>query len=127
MTPLAWLALATAGAIGAPLRYLVDSTIGNRAPGVFPWGTLSVNVTGSLISGFLTGLALRHGLADTSETVLVAGFCGAFTTFSTFSYETVAFLEQGAHREAIRNTIATLASGLTAATAGLALAAVSWG
>jgi CrcB protein len=52
-----------AGAVGAPLRYLLDEAISSRAPGVFPWGTLVVNVTGSFLLGLLTGLVLGAGAA----------------------------------------------------------------
>lgn len=122
MTSLTWLALITAGAVGAPLRYLTDTAIGHRNRGVFPWGTLTVNVVGSFLAGFLGGLAVYHGLSDSTRTVLAVGFCGALTTFSTFTYETIHLLEQGAIREAVRNTAATLIVGVAAAAIGLGLA-----
>jgi CrcB protein len=124
MSPLAWVAFVAAGAIGAPVRYLVDGAIGDRTSGALPWGTFVVNTTGSLVLGFLTGLALYHGFPATPKIVLGTGFCGAYTTFSTHTFETVRLLEDGAHREAARNAFGTLAAGAAAAATGLALAAL---
>jgi len=112
VSPLAWLVFIAAGALGAPARYLVDGAIGDRTEGVFPWGTFVVNATGSFALGLLTGLALG------------TGFCGAYTTFSTFSFETVRLIEEGAVNEAVRNSLGTLVVGAAAAAAGLALAAL---
>ena len=119
MSPLAWVAFVAAGAIGAPLRYLIDGAIGDRTGGAFPWGTFVINTTGSFLLGFLTGLALYHGFPDTPRVVLGTGFCGAYTTFSTHTFETVRLLEGGA-----RNALGTLAAGVGAAAIGLALAAL---
>ncbi|HKE74853.1 MAG TPA: fluoride efflux transporter CrcB [Acidimicrobiales bacterium] len=122
MSPAAWLAFVVASAVGAPVRYLVDAAIGDRARGAFPWGTFVVNVTGSLLLGFLTGLALYHGFPKTPRLVLGTGFCGAYTTFSTHTFETVRLLEDGAAPEAALNALGTLGAGLAAAALGLALA-----
>jgi CrcB protein len=85
--------LVTLGAaIGAPLRYLTDRTIQARHDSVFPWGTLTVNVAGSVVLGFITGLPVGHALAALVGT----GFCGALTTYSTFSYETLRLVQDGA-------------------------------
>ena len=123
MSPLAWVAFIAAGAVGAPVRYLVDGLIGDRTEGAFPWGTFAINATGSLALGLLTGLGLYHAFPETPRLVLGTGFCGAYTTFSTFSFETVRLLEEGARSEAFRYALATLAVGAGAAGAGLALAA----
>lgn len=123
MSPLAWLALVAAGAVGAPLRYLVDGAVQERVGGAFPWGTLAVNVSGSLLLGFVTGLALYHSFPATPRAVLGGGFCGAYTTFSTFTFETARLVEEGARSEAVRNVLATVTAGAAAAAAGLALAA----
>jgi fluoride exporter len=124
MSSLAWIAFVAAGAVGAPVRYLLDGVIGDRTNGVFPWGTFVINVTGSLLLGFVTGLALYHGFPDTPKVVLGTGFCGAYTTFSTHNFETVRLLEEGAVNEAARNAAGTLVAGLAAAALGLALAAL---
>jgi CrcB protein len=124
VSPLGWVAFVAAGAIGAPVRYLVDGAVAVRTEGVFPWGTFIVNATGSLLLGFLTGLALYHAFPSTPKVVLGTGFCGAYTTFSTFTFETMRLAEEGAISEAIRNTVGTLITGAAAAAAGIALAAL---
>jgi CrcB protein len=116
------LAVAATAFAGAVCRYLVDIGIQHRTESAFPLGTLVVNVTGSLALGFIAGLGLYHGLATTPRTLIGTGFLGAYTTFSTFSYETVRLLEDGAHHEALLNTATSLALGLTGATLGLVLA-----
>ncbi|MEA2502531.1 MAG: fluoride exporter [Actinomycetota bacterium] len=124
MSPWAWAGFVVAGAVGAPARYLLDDAISSRTQGVFPWGTLAINVSGSFLLGLLTGLALFHGLPATPRLVLGTGFCGAYTTFSTFTYETVRLAEEGAVNEAVRNALASLVLGAAAAAAGLAVAAL---
>jgi CrcB protein len=124
VSPLAWVGFLAAAAIGAPLRYLVDQAIARRTSGVFPWGTFAINVSGSFVLGVLTGLGLYHAFPDSSKVILGTGFCGAYTTFSTFSYETVTLIEEGAVAEAFRNALATLLVAGAAAAAGMALAAL---
>jgi CrcB protein len=124
MSPLAWVAFVGAGAVGAPVRYLVDGFVSDRVEGAFPWGTFVINVTGSLLLGLLTGLSLYHAFPKTPRVVVGTGFCGAYTTFSTFSFETIRLLEEGAVDEALRNAFGTLVTCSAAAAAGLALAAI---
>jgi len=124
VSPLAWAGFVIAAAVGAPLRYLVDGAIAERAEGVFPWGTFVVNASGSLVLGVLTGLGLYHAFPRVPKVILGTGFCGAYTTFSTFTYETVELLEEGALNEAARNAFGTLIVGAGAAALGLALAAL---
>ena len=124
MSALGWIAFVVAGAIGAPLRYLVDGFVGERTDGVFPRGILLVNVSGSFLLGLVTGAALHHGLGRTPRIVIGTGFCGAFTTFSTFTYETVRLVEEGDVAEALANLALTLLLGGAAAAVGLALPAV---
>jgi CrcB protein len=116
--------LLVAGAIGAPTRYLVDGIVTAHTDGVFPRGTLIVNISGSLVLGVLTGLALYHGLPSTPKIILGTGFCGAYTTFSTFAYETVALAEDGETRAAARVLLGSLVLPAVAAGVGLALAAL---
>jgi CrcB protein len=118
------LAIALAGAIGAPLRFIVDGMVSDRLGQVFPWGTFVINVSGSLLLGFLTGLALYHGFPSVPRAFLATGFCGAYTTFSTFGYETVRLADENARLLAVANALGSLAAGLVAAAAGLGLAAL---
>jgi CrcB protein len=124
MTPLAWVAFLVAAAAGASLRYWVDQLVSERAGGTFPWGTLVINISGSLALGLLTGLSLYHAFPKTSRVILGTGFCGAYTTFSTFTFETVRLAEDGAVNEAVRNALGTLVTCAAAAALGLALATV---
>lgn len=124
MSPLAWSAFVVAAAIGAPLRYLVDGFVGERVSGAMPWGTFLINASGSLVLGVLTGLVLYHGFPKESKVILGTGFCGAYTTFSTFSFETVRLVEEGAVATAVRNALGTLVTCAGAAAVGLALAAL---
>lgn len=117
----AWLAFLAGGAAGAPSRYLLDGYVQSNTRSAYPWGTFTINAAGSLVLGLLTGLALKHGLSPTTKIVLGTGFCGAFTTFSTFTFETVRLAEEGATNEALRNIAANVIVGTVLA--GLALAA----
>jgi CrcB protein len=119
-----WIGVIVAGAIGAPSRYLLDGFVQDRVSGAFPWGTFVINMTGSVVLGFLTGLALYHGFPDTPRIILGTGFCGAYTTFSTWTFETVRLVEEDALREAALNAGMSLVVGMAAAAAGLALAAL---
>jgi CrcB protein len=118
-----WVLFLVAAAIGAPARYLLDGWVQERVQGSFPWGTLAVNVTGCLALGVLTGLGLYHGLGAGTRTVLGTGGLGAYTTFSTFTFETVRLAEDGAFVGAVRNVAASLILGLAAAALGLAITA----
>ena len=120
-----WIAFLVAAAIGACARYLLDGVMHARIGSAFPWGTSVVNISGSFVLGVITGLALYHGLSVDSRLVLGAGFCGAYTTFSTFSFETVRLAEGGLTGAAIRNVAVNIAGGLLAAGVGLAITAWS--
>ena len=99
--------------VGAPLRYLADRAVQTRHDSVFPWGTVSVNLVGCLILGALTGAGTA--LPGPLLTLLGTGFCGALTTYSTFSYETVRLAEQKAYFYAAMNVIISVIAGLGAA------------
>ena len=116
-----WVGLVVAGSIGAPTRFLLDGFVQDHTSGAFPWGTFAINMTGSLALGLLTGAALYHAFPSTPKIILGAGFCGAYTTFSTWTFETVRLLEEGALREAFLNAVMSLLIGVGAAGAGLAL------
>lgn len=111
------------GAIGAPLRYLTDLFVQSRHDSVFPWGTLTVNVVGSLILGVTSAAVTDLGPQTWVLALIGTGLCGALTTFSTFGFETVRLLEQGSVLTAAANTIASLAIGLAACAGGFAVAA----
>lgn len=123
MSATAVVGIAVAGALGAPARYLVDGLVQDRTRGPFPWGTFVVNATGSFLLGLITGAALYHGFAGAPKLWLATGFCGAYTTFSTFTFETVRLVEEGDGGAALANVLAGLLVGAAAAAAGLALAA----
>src|SRR5438094_1999837 len=99
--------IAVAGALGAPVRYLLDGFVQDRSGGVFPRGTFVINVSGSFLLGVLTGLVLYHAFPGDVKIVLGVGFCGAYTTFSTFTYETVRLAEERAFGAALQNTLST--------------------
>ncbi|MGJ6966687.1 fluoride efflux transporter CrcB [Streptosporangium sp. G11] len=120
--PQNWLLVLLGGAVGAPLRYLTDRAVQARHDTVFPWGTFTVNVAGSLILGVLTGAALSGAVGTGVQLLLGTGFCGALTTYSTFSYETLRLVETGAILFAVTNVVASIVAGLGAVFLGLALA-----
>ena len=113
-----WLLVVAGAVVGAPIRYLTDRAVQSRHDSVFPWGTFTVNVCGSLILGFLTALPS----SPSATALLGTGFCGALTTYSTFSYETLRLIQQGARFYALVNVIASVVAGLGAAGIGLLLA-----
>ncbi|KDN87675.1 fluoride efflux transporter CrcB [Kitasatospora cheerisanensis] len=121
-----WLLVIVGAAVGAPLRYLTDRAVQARHDTVFPWGTFAVNVSGSLVLGLLTG-AVAAGAASSQLQLLVGtGFCGALTTYSTFSYETLRLAESGAAFYAVMNAAGSVAAGLGSAFTGWAIAQALW-
>jgi len=116
--------IAVAGAIGALARYLVDAVVIRREAGGLPAATLAINVTGSFVLGVLTGLALYHSLPSAPKIVLGTGFCGAYTTFSTFTYEVVRLAEDRQHRAAALTLGLSVVAPALVAALGLALASL---
>lgn len=105
--------LVFAGAmVGAPLRYLIDRFVQSRHDSLFPWGTLSVNVVGCLILGALAGAGTA--LPGPVLALVGTGFCGALTTYSTFSCETLRLAEQRACFYAAMNATISIIAGLGA-------------
>jgi CrcB protein len=116
-----WLAVAAGGAVGTLARYLVG--VAWARPGVFPWWTLAINVAGSLALGVFAGVASARGATTSTLTLaLTVGLCGGFTTFSTFSVETLALLERGEWQRAGAYVVASVLLGLLAAAAGASVA-----
>ena len=108
--------------LGAPARYLLDLFVQSKHESRMPWGTLSVNALGSLVLGLVAG-AVTAGHGPVWLLALVGtGLCGALTTFSTFSFETVRLLEDGSLLEAVSNVLASLTVGLVVSFGGYALA-----
>lgn len=105
-------------AVGAPLRYLTDRLLQGRHDSRFPWGTFTANIAGSALLGFLYALPASRG----TQLLLGTGLCGALTTYSTFSYETVALARSGARMLAVLNVAASVLAGFGAAYCGMAIA-----
>ncbi|MCO5202764.1 MAG: fluoride efflux transporter CrcB [Chloroflexi bacterium] len=112
------------GAIaGAPLRYFVQGRVQDLAPPAFPYGTLVVNITGCLLIGLLLTLAEeRDMLGRESRLLLVTGFLGGYTTFSTFGWETYALLRDNEVLQASGNVILSVAGGIFGVWAGSMIA-----
>jgi len=116
------LLVAVGAAVGAPLRFLVDKhmvgrlLLGTRIETPLPWGTFTVNVLGSFVLGLLTGVGNQ-----TIALLVGVGFCGAFTTYSTFAAETTALAASGHRGKAVLNVVLNLGAGLLAAVGGALL------
>jgi CrcB protein len=118
VAPVTVLLVALGAAVGAPLRFLTDRAVQSGSGTTFPWGTVVVNMAGSLLLGFLAGLP-----ASTAVTALLGtGLCGALTTYSTFSYDTLRLAQGGERFAALLNVVVSLFAGFGAATIGLVLA-----
>lgn len=116
------LLVALGGAAGAAARYLVDGFVVERTGAGFPWGTLVVNVSGSLALGFLFALTVERGaLPAASRAPLLIGFLGAYTTFSTLMLESWRLWEDGAVGLALANLVGSSVVGLVAVVVGLTL------
>ncbi|GHA35837.1 putative fluoride ion transporter CrcB 2 [Streptomyces tauricus] len=121
-----WVLVIVGGMVGAPLRYLTDHAVRSRHDSAFPWGTFVVNVVGCLVLGALTGAATAGAASSHLQLLLGTGLCGALTTYSTFSYETLRLAESGARLHAAVNVVASVTAGLGAAFAGVAAAQAVW-
>ncbi|MGW6982489.1 fluoride efflux transporter CrcB [Streptomyces sp. NPDC054932] len=112
-----WLLVVVGAMVGAPLRYLMDRAVQARLDGpdaVFPWGTFVVNATACLVLGTLAGAALTGAASARLQLLLGAGLCGALSTYSTFSYETLRLAERGHRFLAAANVVMSVLVGLGA-------------
>jgi CrcB protein len=101
---------------------MLDKYFASRTPN-FPVGILIVNMVGSFILALLTGFTLDHGMPSWVQVLLGTGFCGALTTFSTFSFDVVKLWQDDARGRAMLNAVLNICAGLGAAAIGLFLAA----
>lgn len=114
--------IAIGGAAGAVSRYVIDGLIAERAPGAFPWGTLTINLSGSLLLGLLFALATERGILPAGiRGPLMIGFLGAYTTFSTLMLESWRLWEDGAVGLALANALGSVVLGLIAVFIGLTI------
>ena len=114
MTVLIWTAVVLIGGAGSVVRFLIDGVVSSAAGRDFPFGTMAVNLSGALVLGLLTGLALGHDQALLAGTAAV----GSYTTFSTWMLETQRLAEERQYREAVVNVVISLVLGVAAAAAG---------
>ena len=104
------------GMLGAPLRYLTDRAMQSRHDSLFPWGTFTVNLAGCLVLGVISGAGIA--LSGPVYALVGTGFCGALTTYSTFSYESLRLVEQKAYFYAAMNVTVSVVAALGAALLG---------
>jgi len=119
----AYLWIALGAVVGASARYFVSGYIARIFSTTFPYGTLVINITGSLVLGFFLILAGERMLLDPRWRLLIAiGFCGSYTTFSSYAFETFALMEQGQWLLMAWNILASNALCLAGVLAGAAIA-----
>lgn len=109
------------GGFGSVLRYIIGKYLNSPQDGI-PYGTFAANILGSLLIGIILGLAAKNDTLTNNQTLLLAtGFCGGFTTFSTFAYENHVFLKSGDFTSFALYTIASFVVGFSAVFFGLFL------
>ena len=118
MNAAVWAGVMVIGGLGSMARFMVDRAVARRAAGPFPFGTLTVNITGAVLLGFITGLALSH----TGAMLAGTAFVGAYTTFSTWMLETQRLTEERQLWPALANIGVSMILGVAAAAAGQAIA-----
>lgn len=120
-----FLAISVAAIVGANLRYLISRLAAKELGSIFPYGTLAINVVGSVIVGFFIIWTTERVLLDPRWRLLVVvGFCGSFTTFSSYAFESMSFFEQGQWGLMLANVLGNNLLCLAGALAGMALARV---
>ena len=120
MTGLGWFAIAMGGALGATARFAMSHQVYQWFGREFAWGTLSVNVLGSFVMGLIAVLMVdKLALSTEWRAFVMVGFLGAFTTFSTFSYETMQYIEVGEINKAFINIAVSVLTCLIAVWIGM--------
>lgn len=119
MSVLVWTAVVLIGGAGSVARFLVDGTVSAAFGKTFPYGTLVVNVSGAIVLGLLTGMAL----SDTASLLAGTAAVGSYTTFSTWMLETQRMAEERQHLRAALNVVVSLVLGVAAAALGNAIGA----
>ena len=114
-----FLLIAVGGAAGSPLRYLIGGAVQRMSAGGFPVGTMFVNVSGCFLIGILLRQFLNMQVSPEMRALLIVGFCGGFTTFSTFSAETLGLIEGGEYGRATSYVILRLVLCLAATFMGM--------
>jgi CrcB protein len=118
-----FLAISVAAIVGANLRYLLSRFAARELGSVFPYGTLGINIVGSFIVGLFVIWTTERALVDPRWRLLVVvGFCGSFTTFSSYAFETMSFFEQGQWVLMLANILTNNLLCLGGALAGMAVA-----
>ena len=116
-------AIAIGAAVGGVSRYYLSAAVQHRMGSTFPWGTLIINVTGSVVLGLPDALRARDaGVSVEMRALLTTGFCGGYTTFSTYSYETATLIEDGQLGRAGTYALASVLVALAGTFGGFALA-----
>jgi fluoride exporter len=118
-----FLAISVAAIVGANLRYVLSRFAARELGSIFPYGTLAINIIGSFIVGFFVIWTTERVLVDPRWRLLVViGFCGSFTTFSSYAFETMSYFEQGQWTLMLANIFSNNLLCLGGALAGMALA-----
>jgi CrcB protein len=117
-----YVAVAVGGAFGAVARFAIDGWVSERTGGLFPWGTLVINLSGAFLLGLLATLAIdRSVLSPDIRPIAMIGFLGAYTTFSTWMLDCWRLMQEGAWALAAANLVGSVLLGLVAVGAGIAL------
>jgi len=117
-----YVAISIGAVLGANARFLVGGWVAERFGASFPFGTLIINVTGSILIGLVLALSAERLVPDWFRPLLAIGFLGSYTTFSTFSYETLALVQNGAWVLAFLNVIGSVGAAFVGVYAGTVLA-----
>lgn len=110
------------GGFGSVSRYLLSGLVSQKTGSFFPWGTLTINITGSLMIGLFMGLSLKENWPPTTRTFIAIGMLGGYTTFSTFSYETINLIADKLYYSATFNILGNVCLSIIACWFGLILA-----